>query len=120
MYKRQQGVSLLGWIVVIFVLAVFGTAAIKLVPKYIENHTIHSILDRVAEHSAGKSKSQLRDEIRKNFGVSMIRSITAKDIQFEGVKGDYHSDASYEVRVPFLYNIDVVLKFNDGISETKK
>ncbi|ROS04716.1 uncharacterized protein DUF4845 [Sinobacterium caligoides] len=120
MYKRQQGLSLLGWIVIVFVAAVFATAAIKLGPKYAENYTITSIVERVAASSAANSKGQLRAEIQKNFNVSMVTELKAKDIKIETIKGGYSLDPSYEIRVPFLYNIDVVLKFEDSVIEMKK
>ncbi len=119
MMKKQQGLSMLGWIIVIAMATLLSTAAIKLGPKYIENNTVHSILERIASDAAGKTRSELTSEIQKNFSVSMISDIKASDIKFEKIAGGYRVNANYEVRVPFLYNIDVIVKFDNNIVEMK-
>ena len=46
--SRQRGLSLIGWVVVLIILAVFGTAAFRMVPAYMEYNTIRSAINSVA------------------------------------------------------------------------
>lgn len=118
MLKRQRGLSMSVLILVLLVVAFFATAAVKLAPKYVESMTAKSIVERIASESKGKSKNDIRDAIRKSFSISLVKSVDTKKITFEAIDGGYRINSNYEVRVPFMYNIDVVLKFDDLIYDT--
>ena len=45
--------------------------------------------------------------------------MTMEDVEVRGVGDDMEIDATYEVRKPLLFNIDVVLKFDNMIVKVK-
>jgi hypothetical protein len=50
--------------------------------------------------------------VQRQFDVSRIDTISAKDIKFTEGKNGREANANYEKRVPLIANIDVVVKFD--------
>ncbi len=111
---RQRGMSSLGWITVLLVVAFFITCTVKLLPEYMQSWTVKSTLQNVAESGdlANKSPSEIRRKLVKLFRVNQIDSITVKDVEISRESTGVVIHAQYERRMPLMYNIDVVLKFD--------
>ena len=90
---------------------------IKLAPVYIDNFTIGEAFKGVKEEleaDASKAdKQHIRAMLERRFTVNRIEQISTKDIEFVREKSRLLVKAPYEVRVPFMLNIDVVMKFAD-------
>jgi hypothetical protein len=114
--KRQAGLGMLGWLVVLG-LAAFGlTCFFKIGPVYLDYwQTKKAIEDVVLSNQAmGQSNEELFNSIEKHLDVSRVESITVKDMRvINEPKGGRVLDAHYEKRVPLIGNIDVVVKFDE-------
>lgn len=112
--KHQQGLGMLGWLIVLAIASFALTCFFKIGPLYLEYWQTKKALDLVLDNSgaAAKSKEELLSSIEKQFDVSRIESITKKDIKVTEAKGGREFNANYEKRVPLIYNIDVVVKFD--------
>lgn len=106
------------------VLLLFGafvvTCVLKMLPVYIENWNVRSILnalDEQFENTTVVSKSDIRTKITKRMNIDMISSIKAKDIEIKKEKNVYIVNANYESRVPLIGNVDVVMKFDNNVVE---
>lgn len=117
---RQGGLSLLGWIVVLIVLAVFGTAAFRMVPAYMEYNTIKSATVSLLGDSktALMSEREIRDALGKRFVINQIDAITANDLVVSKEGGRVSVAVDYEVREPLFYNVSVVMTFRDTFSKS--
>jgi hypothetical protein len=112
--KRQAGLGLLGWLIVLG-LAAFGlTCFFKVGPVYLEYwQTKQAIEDVVLSNQAmGLSNEELFKSIEKHLDVSRIESITIRDMHIVTEGKNRVLDARYEKRVPLIGNIDVVAKFD--------
>lgn len=121
---RQQGMSTVGWLVSATLVLFFITCLVKLAPEYMEAMTVKSVINSALERGAYKGKGgaeAIRAELEKNFNTNQVDAIRSRDIQIsrDKEKGGYIIDASYERRVPLIYNIDVVLKFDDMVFNTR-
>ncbi len=112
--SRQRGLSALSILVIILVAVFFGTCVVKLTPEYLEYQTIKSSVDSMVEEAKNTSmtKAEMRSKLSKSFRVDMVETINVKDISITNKDGKVFVDASYEKRVPLMFNIDVVLKFD--------
>lgn len=117
--SRQRGLGMLGWVAVIGLAVLFGTVMARLMPVYIDNMTVNSVLQAVAaDPEAGKkSPGQLRSEISRHFTTNRVEVIKPIDIKFNYERSVITMDASYEVRTHLLYNVDAVVVFDDMIYE---
>lgn len=113
--KRMRGMGMLGWIAVLALASFFLTCLFKLGPVYLDHWTVKSILDEVmaSQDLANQSKSEIRSLVQRRFDTNRVEAIKSHDLKIEDARDGRVVDASYEKRVPLIYNIDVVVKFND-------
>lgn len=112
--SRQRGLSLLGWVVVLIVLVVFGTAAFRMVPAYMEYNTISSAIESVLDDNktALMSPGEVRESIGKRFLINQVDAIGENDLDIEKAGGQLSVGVDYEVRQPMFYNVYVLMKFD--------
>lgn len=110
---------MLAIVIILGVVSLLGTMAVRLGPVYIDNMTIKSVLQSIAaDPEAGqKSVPMLRKELSSRFITNRIETINVKDIKFKTEKTVVTMDASYETRVPLFYNIDAVVVFDNLVFE---
>lgn len=111
---RQRGMSGIATLFVILVAAFCATCVIKLGPAYLESFTIKRAIENVVADAKTKSMSprQIRSGLSKQFQVNEVDAIQAQDVKITEANGKETLNANYEVRIPLMFNIDVVLKFN--------
>lgn len=118
-FQRQRGAGYISTATIIFVFIVFLTAAVKVVPVYLENLTIRSVLEAVAEDFSIEQrklgKQEVREVISKRFSMNQIDHISAKDINLTRKNSMLVINANYEHRVAFMANIDFMIKFENNI-----
>ena len=115
----QQGLSLLGWLVVMFVAGIFISTGLTLAPLYMDSWTIQKAVQSVAESQRRNTQSptEVRKAIAMQFMTNRVDGIKAQDIKISKEKGVMIIDATYEKRVPLFYNVDAVVKFDHLVFE---
>lgn len=111
---RQQGASSLSILFFMLAGAFALTCALKLLPVYIEGNTLNNAILKAVDNREydGLSTGNIRRKISKTFEINMIEGISYRDVEITRAKGKTTIDATYEKRVPFLFNIDVMVKFD--------
>lgn len=116
--KRQHGGSMLGTLVMIIALGFVVLCVLKLVPIYLENWQLKSILKSIEEEYSGTqmvaSKDDIRIKLAKRMRMDQVNAIDYKTVVLTREDDFLLIDASYESRVPLVANIDVVIKFDDN------
>lgn len=113
--KRQQhGVSLSGLLVWGVVLVVVITFGMKLIPAYIEQHTIQKIFDAIVTDASMQTANAngIRQSFSKRAQIDHVTAIKAGDIKISKVKGKLNLVSDYSVKVPMVANISVVIDFH--------
>lgn len=115
----QRGLSSIGILIVMMVAAFFLICALKLIPLYIEGATVNrSMMSAIEEREFdGMSVGKMKSKIGKYFEINRVEGITARDIKITRKKGKTTIDARYEQRLPLIFNIDVVVRFDEYIYE---
>jgi Tfp pilus assembly protein PilE len=110
----QHGLTLIGWLVIVLVIGVTATLAVRLLPHYIENRTLVSIVNALpAERVHAMPLAEIQDALERRFVVNNIRDKRVADV----IKVDRRRDGTalmlaYEVREPLVMNVDLVLRFD--------
>ncbi len=86
-----------------------------------ESWTVKNIITQAAEEARGEGlgKAQIHERIAKKLLINTVAGMTLGDVEVSGQGEDMVIDATYEVRKPLMFNIDVVIKFDDMIVEVK-
>lgn len=121
--KRQRGLGMLQWALVIAVAGFFLLFAFKVVPLYAENRYVESALRSL--ETGGEKVEQMADaEIKKKLGnfylINNVRSEgPTKNIKIDRRSEDLLITIDYETRVPLFYNIDLVLSFQNHLDSSR-
>ncbi|WP_303904961.1 DUF4845 domain-containing protein [Thiohalomonas denitrificans] len=112
-HTRQQGITLISWIVILGVIAFLTMMVLKLFPIYIEHMAVNSSLESLASEGEPMGPTEIRSKLVKRFNINDVKSVNRKNITIERGKGVYQVGIVYEVRTPFISNIDFVVSFDD-------
>ena len=115
MNRKQQGITLFGFLMVLVVVAYFAFTAIRLFPVYTEYYSVCESMDTVAKlPSAGNaSRRDIEKMLEKRFDIGYVESVDLqKNLTLTKVPEGQSLNVVYEVRKPFAYNVDFVAKFD--------
>lgn len=121
--KHQRGLGMLQWALVIAIAGFFLLFAFKVVPLYAENRYVESAL-RSLENSGEKLEQMTDAEINKKLNnFYMINNVRSegptKNIKVVRESEKALVTVDYETRVPFFWNIDLVLSFQNHLDSTR-
>lgn len=115
---RQKGAIDIVTLLAVAAIGLLIVCGIKVAPVYIEHWSIKDILKGVQEESAsegGKVNERiLRKKISSRVDVNRLEFLTADDIYIERDVAGYQIDINYERRIDFLFNIDLLIEFDDA------
>ncbi len=117
--RRQSGMSILGILTIMLMVGFFAMCVIRMAPAYIEYLSVKEIIASIAMET-DPAKDDLRDIRRKIaniFNTNQIYLLDPDDVEIYSKEGKTYIDANYEVRLPIVWRIDAVLKFDDLLYE---
>lgn len=115
--NKQKGMTAIGIALVLAILAFFVMLALVLTPIYLENLKIKSHLSNIAKDSgfAKLTQDEMMERLFRRFNIDDIDNVTREDVVIEESDTDIKMAIEYEVRSPILFNVDVVVYFNENI-----
>ena len=117
--QHQRGLGAIGWLVLVFVFGSLLTLGLKVVPVYTDNATIERILDGLAAEPemGSKSTGAIDKIIKARFHVNNIRDFDySKTLTIVRDNDGARIILDYEVRVPLVYNLDLIASFNKTVA----
>ena len=115
---KQRGITISGLLVWLVLLIFAAIGAMKLIPAYIENAQIDKIFHTIAHDPdmQGAPVKNARDSYSKRAQIDNISVIDANDIDIAKDSSGLSLSASYQVKVPLVANISLLLDFNPSSS----
>lgn len=118
--KRQSGITLIGFIIVLIIAAFFIYTAMKLVPAYLDYFNVAKALNTVATESNAADMSI--EEVQRQLDTQELSQyfadsdIDAKNISvIPRTNGGSMLKLSYDKKIPWIYNIDFLLHFEKSV-----
>jgi Tfp pilus assembly protein PilE len=114
MRRNEQGVTLIGFLIMAVFLGLFALAAIKLLPVYLEYGKVTSTLEKAKAEFDGKSPTteEIYRSIERRFDIEDVRRINFRDIKIKREPRSYSVQAAYEARVYYIGNIYLLAVFD--------
>lgn len=114
MYRKQRGITLVGFILVATVAGVFALVGFKLFPAYSEYYGVIQGMKSVAGlPGAGKMQlTELQKALQKRFDVGYVNTVEAKSATIIRNDAGNQLNMNYEYRGSLIYNLDFVAKFD--------
>jgi len=119
MVGKQRGITLLGFAVVLGVVGFFAFAAMKLVPVYTEHMGIVKSMKKLQTEAGIENKSidEIRRDLNVQFDIQYVDEsvVPPANIQLRKQNGASSLRIFYDKKVPFVYNISLLVSFDDTV-----
>lgn len=121
---KQRGLTLISWVVVLALIAFFATIAIRIVPMYQEYFGVLQVMDSMKTELQNNQLTKRQVEIlfEKRFDTGYIFSVKKENMEIlRGRNTPYITKVviDYEVRKPFMFQIDLIGHFHKEIDVEK-
>jgi competence protein ComGC len=122
--KNQRGMTLIGWVIVLAIIAFFATLAMRLLPMYQEYYGVLKVMNDMEVELEGNnlSKNEVGLLLERRFDIGYISSVKKENVEIlRGKNTPYVTKIviDYEVREPFMFHIDLVGHFVTEIDVEK-
>ena len=117
--KKQQGITLIGFVFILIIVAFFAYAAMKLVPAYTEYLGVVKAMNAVASEPdlAAKSPEEIQRDLafKGSFQYVDDKTFSAENLHIKNGPGGGTMEIKYDKDIPFVYNIDFLLHFEKTV-----
>lgn len=116
--KKSSGMTLLGFIFVMMIVGLFAYAGFKLVPHYVEYSSVKDSMKTLQKQWGGRGSSpaQIKRDLDKIFYTSYVEAVKPEHIRITRGNGGYIVKVKYDVREPFIGNLDFLLHFENQVT----
>lgn len=117
--NKQAGLSFSGFIAGAFVLILVALLGMKMVPAYLHSAQISQIFREIVADPAlrGATVPEIEMAYRKRASINDINDLKVEDVTIERDEGGTLSlSAEYEVRIPLVGNVTLLLAFKPSSS----
>jgi len=119
--RKQKGLTLIGFGLVLVLVVFFAYIGMRLVPLYLEYHAVVNAMEVLQDDpmAAKLSPGAIRERIMRSLYVSYASdNIQRNDISIKRQDG-VQVRVAYEVRRPMVGNVDVIVSFDRTVTLRK-
>jgi hypothetical protein len=111
--RKQRGMTMISWLVVLAFLGFQGMVAMKVAPVYFSDASIKSVLKGMEKDTelVGKSPKTLRDTLFKRLKINNIYALTKDNIKLKKTRSYYLMIIEYEPRGNIAGTLDFIITF---------
>ena len=122
MKRKQSGLSLVGFLVVLAVVGFAAYVGMKLFPMYQEYYSVQSSMKGLANEPvvADMDPAKVQDLFFRRLYINYSENVKPQNVKFERMEGGWKMRVNYEVRRPLVGNLDVVGKFDASEPLTRR
>ena len=115
--RKQRGMTAIGWIIVLGLIAFFTLLILRLAPLYLEYSKVSSVLESLHNEPGitRQSKAEIQRLISRRFEINDVRNVDPKIAEIESRNNRLTVTLEYERRTNMLGNIDLVVTFDKSV-----
>ena len=117
--RHQRGTSYIAILIAVIGFAFLAKALIAVWGPYVDDRLVNNEIEELMKSSPKNiAPSKFESQISQRLDMNGVRDLSFKDIaQVTNVDG-LQVKKDYEIRKPFLLNIDIVLKFEKSFDQS--
>jgi hypothetical protein len=117
MFRRQRGVTFIGWLFLLIPLAIVGYVAIRLLPIYLNYMRVAHSMDQTStemkiDESAALTPVSIRANLARHFDINSVTFPTVNDVTVTRDGAGWTLEAKFEDTAPIFANLSVVVDFD--------
>ena len=110
--RREQGISLVGTILLLAILGFVTVVGFKLVPAYIEYFSVKKMLKTmVQQESKNATVAELKKSFDRRTSADYVDSVKPEDLDITKENGALVIRAEWSKKVPLVANVSAVIDF---------
>ena len=116
--RKQRGLTLMGFGLVLVLVVFFSYAAMRVVPLYLEYQALISAMNTLVADPRGRKMTsrQIKNKLINSLWVNYATdNIQCKHMKLTNKKEGLQVRVAYEVRKDFVGNIDLILSFERAV-----
>jgi hypothetical protein len=117
MKTKQRGISLMGLILILFVLVVVALFAMKVIPSYLEYASAKGAIDLIARDPQLNTPQMVRNAFEARAQVDNITSVKPADLEITKDGNRMAVSFAYRKEVPLFTNVGLYI---DYVANTKE
>ncbi len=117
--RKQQGITLIGFVLAAGFVVVMGMIALKVIPVYINYFSVtksikdlNSLPKSDLQQSPEAGRAYLREYLSRKLYINEIRFIKKKDMKIKRKRKVYVVSVPYTVEKKLVSNVYLIFKFN--------
>ena len=113
--RKQKGMSVLGWLLILAVVAFLASTAFKIIPHYLDFFSLEKIISSVETEKALEIRTipDFYSHVSKGMQVNSIRGLDLdKALKVTLENNEFQAHLKYEKREPLVENLDLVVRFD--------
>lgn len=116
--SRSAGLTFTSFLFVIAVIVAVTLLGLRLMPAYVNNAKVKSVLQDLGTEAAITDQSvyQIRNLIDRRFDVNSVDYVRSKDVQIEKKNRQFTAKIKYDVRLHIVGNIDAIVMFDEIVT----
>jgi hypothetical protein len=123
-YRKQAGMTTIGWLFVLFIIGFFAFLTIKFTNIYMDDYAVEKALASLVENNGSDlnrmNKKKVFNELAKSLRVSNVKNITAENLTIKKAKdGTKTIIITYNSKENIASNIYIWIDFEHSLEIPK-
>jgi hypothetical protein len=119
--RKQRGVTMIGWIILLIPVAIVLYAGIRVGPEYFDYYKVATAMKETAsalESDPTLSPTSIRTALQKRFDTGYVNTVTASEVAVSKVEDGWEMTAEYESSVDLFGNMSILMDFSKTVAIT--
>ena len=118
MRRGQQGLTLIGFMMVLIVAGCVAYLAMRVVPMYLEYYQVVKAMEGAAQEPGIESMDpdRIHNLLGRRFNIGYVETIDSKDVKIIRDTNGTRLTVAYDVRKPVVSNIDLIAHFEKTVN----
>lgn len=114
--KKQRGMTMLSWLVVLGIAIFFMLIGIKMVPTYLENYSIRQVLTNMENDRTVRKMTpgEMKKSFIKRLKINSVYEFDRDSFKIKKQKFGTKILVDYEIRKPVAGNVTIVMTFSES------
>lgn len=111
--SKQRGLTMISWVVVIVFLLFQGVIAMNVIPVYLTDSSVASIMKELPKDAAARDASakELKILVAKRLSINSIYTVKSEHIKVKKGRGENIVTIEYEPRGKLIGSLDYIVSF---------
>ena len=109
--RQQQGLTLIGLIIGLVVLALVALTGMKVIPSYLEFRSAKNAIDAIAREKQGATVADVRRAFDNRSAIDDINTVKSSDLEITKEGNAMVISFSYRKEVPLFTNVGLYIDY---------